>query len=142
MNRSLITETLRRPRAVWWAVLVAVCFALAPTLNHALAYAGVEGAESIEICTTQGPQILASDALLGTIQDFNPATNPVPKSNERHCPFCLHQADRNVPGPYLFPSVLKARSPQQEIPAKLAFFYTGKMPSWAPPRGPPTAVAL
>ena len=64
MTITLRTEQLRRPWAVWWTVLVAVLFALAPTLTHALAFAGVGSAERIEICTTQGPKTVAPDKAL------------------------------------------------------------------------------
>ena len=138
MTITLRTEQLRRPWAVWWSVLVAVLFALAPTLTHALAFVSVDGAERIEICTTQGPKTVAPDRAHAvdspTGQDSTPTQN--------HCPFCLHQADRYAPPPHLLPYLPTVQGGQQEMPDWQAFFYFDKTPLWAPPRGPPLTPSI
>jgi hypothetical protein len=137
MKRTLTTELLRRPLAVWWAVLVAVLFALAPTLTHALAFAVVAGAQRMDICTTQGPQALALDTAQAAESSDGQETAPTHASTQPHCPFCLHQADRCAPPPPLLPYLLTDQGGQQEIADRQAFFYFGKTSLWAPPRGPP-----
>ncbi len=136
MTRTLSTEQLRRPLAVWWAVLVAVLFALAPTLTHALAFAGVAGAQRIDICTTQGPQTIAPDSA----QAADSPAGQESASTQTHCPFCLHQADRCAPPPPALPYLLTDQGPQQEIAECQVFFYFDKTSLWAPPRGPPSAI--
>ena len=139
MTQHLLTEKLRRPWAVWWTVLVAVLFALAPTLTHALAYAGVGGgAERIEICTAQGPQTVAPDQAHAVDSPGGQDST----STQHHCPFCLHQADRHAPPPHQLPYLLTVQGGQQEMPDWQAFFYFDKTSLWAPPRGPPTAIAM
>jgi hypothetical protein len=138
MTRTLLSEQLRRPCAVWWTVLVAVFFALAPTLTHALAWGGVAGAQRMDICTTQGPQALASaQAHAVDSSDGQESTTRQP-----HCPFCLHQADRCAPPPHLLPYLLKVTDGQQEMPDWQAFFYFDTPALWAPPRGPPSATGI
>ena len=137
MTRTLSTEQLRRPLAVWWVVLVAVLFALTPTLTHALAHvlpdAGVAGAQRIDICTTQGPQSLAPDSA--------PTDGaPTHTSTQTHCPFCLHQADRCAPPPPVLPYLLMDQGGPREMRDWQAFFYFDKTSLWAPPRGPPSAI--
>ncbi|RFO95161.1 hypothetical protein DIC66_19825 [Rhodoferax lacus] len=135
MTRTLLSEKLRRPTAVWWTVLVAVLFALAPTLTHALAWTGLAGAQRLEICSTQGPQALASaQAYAVDSPDGQEST-----TQQTHCPSCLHQADRCAPAPHLLTCVLKVTDGQQEMPDWQAFFHLDPPALWAPPRGPPSA---
>lgn len=129
----MITEKLRRPCAVWWTVLVAVLFALAPTLTHALAFAGVGGAQRIEICTAQGSKTVAPD----NAHAVDSPTGPDSTSMQSHCPFCLHQADRCAPPPHQLSYLQGVQGGQQEIVDWQAFFYFDKISFWAPPRGPP-----
>jgi hypothetical protein len=136
MTPNLLTEKLRRPCALWWAVLVAVLFVLAPTMTHALAYAGVEGAERIDICTTQGPQSVAPDPAQAVDSPDGQDSTP----SQPHCPFCLHQADRCAPPPHLLPYLLTVQGGQHEMPDWQAFFYFDNRSLWAPPRGPPVAI--
>ena len=138
MHITLSTEQLRRPWAVWWAVLVAVLFALAPTLTHALAFAGVGRAEIIEICTTQGPKAVAPDK----VHEVVSSTGQDSTSMQSHCPFCLHQADRSAPPPHQMSYLQGVQGGQQEIAVWQAFFYLDKTPLWAPPRGPPVAFKI
>ena len=138
MTQNLLTDKLRRPWAVWWTVLVALLFVLAPTLTHAFAFAGVGGAARIEICTAQGPQTVAPDIAHAVDSPNGQDSTPM----QTHCPFCLHQADRYAPPPHLLPYLLTVQGGQQEIPAWQAFFYFDKSSLWAPPRGPPAAIAM
>jgi hypothetical protein len=135
-STTILTENLRRPRAVWWAVLVAVLFALVPTLTRALAFAGLDGAERIEICTTQGPKAVAAEST----HAVDSATGQDSTTTQTHCPFCLHQADRFAPPPHLLPSLFAVQDGQQEISGWQVFFYFDKNSLWAPPRGPPLVV--
>jgi hypothetical protein len=56
MTLTLHRTPLRRPWAVWLAVLVVVLGALAPTLTHALMLATGQVSQGVEICTSQGPR--------------------------------------------------------------------------------------
>jgi hypothetical protein len=138
MTFTLRTEKLRPPWAVWLTVLVAVLFALAPTLTHALDFSRSDGAKRIEICTSQGPQTIAPDKAHAV--DF--PTGQDSTSTHPHCPFCLHQADRCAPPPHLLPYLLKVQGGQQEMPDWQDFFYVDKTSLWAPPRGPPIAFEM
>ena len=85
--------TLRRPLAVWLALLMAVFAALAPTVSHAITLARGGDAPLVEICTSDGPRWVALNM---------PADSPdVPPwaGHPEHCPFCLHATDRVVPPP-------------------------------------------
>jgi hypothetical protein len=134
MTRTPLTQQLRRPRALCWVLLVAVLFAMAPTLGRVLAFAGVTGAQRMEICSTQGPQALVADSGKAA-----PGPAQEPAAAQSHCPFCLHQADRLLALPARVPEFLAVHSEQQEVPVRLAFFYARQTSLWAPPRGPPTA---
>jgi hypothetical protein len=139
MTTTLHTEKLRRPSAVWWTLLVAVLFALAPTLTHALEHVGRGGGsdlQRIEICTSQGLQTVAPDTAHAVESPTGPDSTPTPP----HCPFCLHQADRMAPPPHPLRSVLTVQGAAQAIAAWQAFFYCDNTPLWAPPRGPPMEI--
>lgn len=138
MTRTLPSEHLRRPAALWWTLLLAVLFVLAPTLGRALAFAGVAGAQRIEICTTQGPQALAPEQAQAAASQGGPESAPM----QAHCPFCLHQADRWAPPPPLLPTLLVFQDGPQQLPTWQAFFYSDTTSLWAPPRGPPARTAL
>ena len=138
MTRPLPTELLRRPMAVWWTVLVALLFALAPTLSQALAFSGLAGVQRTDICTSLGPQALAPVTAQAT--DSRAPQESAPGIPQLHCPFCLHPADRCAPPPPVLPYLLTVQGPQQEIADWQAFFYFGKTSLWAPPRGPPAAL--
>ena len=133
MTITLRTEQLCRPWAVWWTVLVAVLFALAPTLTHALAFASVSGAERIEICTTQGPKTIVPDKAHAVDSPNGQGSTPT----QNHCPFCLHQADRHAPPPSQLPYHLLAQGGQLEIADRQVYLYPDTPSLWAPPRGPP-----
>jgi hypothetical protein len=133
MTRALTTEKLRRPLAAWWTVLVAVLFAIAPTLTHALSFVRGDNVP-IEICTTQGSRTVAPD----TAHSADAPISQESAASVQHCPFCLHQADRMAPPPSPQPTLLKTDSSQQQVATGQAFSYSDNTPLWAPPRGPPT----
>ncbi len=137
MARALHPDHLRRPWAVWCAVLLAVLFAMAPTLTHALADTGT--GSSLEICTAQGTRTLAPD----NPYSADSSTGQESEAPFQHCPFCLHQADRLAPPLSPLPYLFAAQSGPQVIPAWQVFFFSDSSSLWAPARGPPaTAIAL
>ena len=136
MTTILRIEHLRRPCAVWWTVLVAVLFALGPTLTHALAFAGLGGADRIEICTSQGTKTVAPDTAHALESPTGPDSTPM----QNHCPFCLHQADRCAPPPHQLSYLQGVQGGQQEIADWQVFLYIDNTPLWAPPRGPPVGI--
>ena len=135
MTHAFTTEKLRRPLAVWWTVLVAVLFAIAPTLTHALSFLHGDNVP-IEICTAQGSKTVAPD----TAHSVDASTGQDSAVSIQHCPFCLHQADRLAPPPSPLPYHLRTQGGQQEIANSLVFLYVDTTPLWAPPRGPPTDI--
>lgn len=132
MTRTLRSEQLRRPWVVWWALLLALWFANAPTLSHALAFASADS--RWDICTAQGPRSLAPAA-----DSASPRTGPQDAAaNALHCPFCLHPSDHLAP-----PATPRAQSwavaeVAQPSEAAPVFFYDGRGLRWRTPRGPPT----
>jgi hypothetical protein len=136
MTRALATEKLRRPLAVWWTVLVAVLFSIAPTLTHAIALAHGDNI-GIEICTAQGSRSVAPD----TAHAVDSSTGQDSTASLQHCPFCLQQADRIAPPPNPRPDFFKAQGGQQQIADWQVFSYLDNTPLWAPPRGPPTEIS-
>jgi hypothetical protein len=135
MTRALATEKLRRPLAVWWTVLVAVLFAIAPTLTHAISFVHGDNVP-IEICTAQGSKTVEPDAA----HSVNSSTGQESAASIQHCPFCLHQADRIAPPPNTQPYLLGTQGGQQEIATWQVFLYADNTPLWSPPRGPPSEI--
>jgi hypothetical protein len=129
MARALHPDQLRRPWAVWLAVLLAVLFATAPTLSHALAFAS--GDSRYEICTAQGPRAVAPDSTNAGDSSNGQESSPT------HCPFCLHPTDRLAPPPHHFAYLLMVTGGQQEMAVWQAFFYADNTLFWTPARGPP-----
>jgi hypothetical protein len=124
----LLAPRLRRPWAVWLAVLVAACSALAPTLSHALAHANAP--LGFVICTSSNKLPLAADSPAG----------PQSAKSFDHCPFCLHSADRVAPPPHPLPYLFLGSGGQQEATARQAFFFIHTLDFAPPPRGPPLPV--
>ena len=119
---------LRRPFAVWLAVCIALFGALAPSVSHALAHAGLLG--GIKVCTSAGTQIIPVDS----------PTGPESALSLVHCPFCLHQADRIAPAPSLLPHLFSVQGGQQEVAVWQAFFFVTNFALTPPPRGPPGGI--
>jgi Protein of unknown function (DUF2946) len=132
------TEQLRRPWAVWWTLCVAIFFATAPTLSHAVSFARYGGSGGIEICTAQGPKTVAPDSDHSTDAS---STGQESASPVNHCPFCLHQADRLAPPPTAMRNPHGVQGGPQELPVWQALFYADNTAFWAPPRGPPSETA-
>jgi hypothetical protein len=135
MTRALATEKLRRPLAVWWTVLVAVLFTIAPTLSHAISFVRGDSVP-IEICTAQGAKTVAPD----TAHSEDASTGQDSAVSIQHCPFCLQQADRMAPPPSPQPYLLRTQGGQLEIANSLVLLYVDNTPLWAPPRGPPAEI--
>jgi hypothetical protein len=125
---------LRRPWAVWLAVLIAVFGAIAPTVSHALVLAAGHGPQGVEICTSQGPRWVAADT---TPSPDSPAPTQRSTVTVEHCPFCLQTTDRVAPPPHLLPYLFSVQGGQQEAPVWQAFFYVATHTFAPPPRGPP-----
>ena len=81
---------LRRPWALWLALLLAVVSALAPTLSHGLA-ADHGGAMALQdICASNAP-----DRLADASTPAQPASPPSPLAGGiSDCPLCLLAQDR------------------------------------------------
>ena len=133
MTTTLFTEKLRRPRAVWWTVLVALWFAAISLLNHLHILDADLGIVGIEICTNHGPETVAPDEVHATDSLSGQET----ASTHKHCPFCLHPSDRYVPLLNPNPPLFLVQGGCQAPVAWQAYFYFDKTPLWAPPRGPP-----
>jgi hypothetical protein len=134
MPAILRPKSLRRPWAVWLAVLIAVLGAIAPTVSYALMLAGGQSPLGIEICTTQGPQWMAADTL-SPADDSAPARESAATLNP--CPFCLHSTDRValINDPLTYPFLVQ--DGERESPVWQAFFYSAERIFAPPPRGPP-----
>lgn len=126
MTASRLHDRLRRPWAVWLALCVALVGALSVPMAHAVSRADTAGL--LEVCTSAGPQMLATD---GTGQPTESAPFLA------HCPFCLQPAGHAVAPPcqgsYRVALVGSATQPTtRQAPA---------LPDRAfpvpPPRGPP-----
>ena len=92
---------LRRPWALWLALLLAVVSALAPTLSHGLA-ADHGGAMALQdICASNAPDRLADASTPD--QPASPASPETPLAGGLNdCPLCLLAQDRLAglpPGP-------------------------------------------
>jgi hypothetical protein len=125
---------LHRPWVVWLAVLIAVLGAIAPTVTHALMLATGQSTQGVEICTTEGPRWLTTDAAASS-DDSNPASGSA--ATTAHCPFCLQTTDRvaliNEPLPY--PFLVQDR--QRKSTVWQVFLYATEHTVNPPPRGPP-----
>ena len=126
-----LTALLRRPRAVWLAVLVAVFAALAPTLSHALVLARGGPPPLLEVCTSIGMQ--------GTANAL-PADSPDGQESApslAHCPFCLLSTERAVPAPQVLAHLFAALGEHGEPTILQASFFLRHFALTPPPRGPP-----
>ena len=130
MSQKLHFALLRRPLALWLAVLISVFGALAPTLSHAFALAHSGMSPMVQICTSTGPHEVTS--AIATVSPDGQQLAPVLE----HCPFCLLTADQLGPpactGVHVFtPASALARSD------KPVLFFETFTSSSALPRGPP-----
>ena len=134
MTLTLHRTPLRRPWAVWLAVLVVLLGALAPTLTHALMLATGQVSQGVEICTSEGPRRVVADAAASADDSTSlPGSATAPA----HCPFCLQTTDRGtLPHDPLPISFLVQCGPWAPL-VRQAFFYATTHAFAPPPRGPP-----
>lgn len=134
MFLKLHTTLLRRPWAVWLAVLIAVFGALAPTVSHALARSQGGVVLWVEVCTDTGMRwVDGNTGLSSTDSPDGPESAP----SLVHCPFCLLLTDRVAPAPHALVHLF-AVSGEAEVPTirQVFLFFTHFAPT-PPPRGPP-----
>jgi Protein of unknown function (DUF2946) len=116
----------------WFAVAALLGLALLPTVSHALAWA--QGGRTVwaEICTAQGPRLVAiDDAAAG--QD-SPATSA---AHLEHCPFCAQASA--VAGPPPAPITVPVVPAERTGPPARFFAAPHTLFAWssAQPRAPP-----
>ena len=124
---------LRRPLAVWVAVLIAVFGALAPTLSQALVLAQGAMPDGVEVCTGTGMRWVATNAPTDSQSGQESAVNL------ERCPFCLLSTDHLGP-----PDVASVHLFMEESglarPDKPLLFLKTFIRFSALPRGPPRFV--
>ena len=134
MSPKPIFASLRRPRALWLAVLIAVFSALAPTLSHALVWSQGDTRPMVEVCTSSGMRWVAIKL---------PADSPDEKKSApalNHCPFCLLFGDRVVPPPNRLVDLFVASGDLGEPTLQQAFFFFTHFALTPPLRGPPASL--
>jgi hypothetical protein len=122
---------LRQPLAVWLALLIALFGAIAPTLSVAMGGTGSSVPAMVDICSSGGDHAATAENAADTTSD------PTTGLFVRHCPLCLHAADRVLPLPSaaiaFFGMLGEPVSPATE-PAFAFITPPARVP---PPRGPP-----
>ena len=133
MFLKLHTTLLRRPWAVWLAVLITLFGTLAPTMSHALAQPRDGNGAWTEVCTSTGTRWVATPNVLSIETPDGPESAP----SLVHCPFCLLLTDRVAPAPHALVHLF-AVSGEAEVPTirQVFLFFTHFAPT-PPPRGPP-----
>jgi hypothetical protein len=120
---------LRRPLAVWLALLVAVLGAIAPTLSHGLALKGA--VPLVEICTSLGPRWVALSDSPDSPDGQESALHI------EHCPFCLSATHSVAPPPHVSLHDFGV-SGEPAVPAlRQAFLFVAQAVLVPPPHGPP-----
>lgn len=134
MFLKLHFSLLRRPWAVWLAVLMALLGALAPTVSHAVTWSQGGAAPWVEVCTDTGMRWV--DSHTGQNSTDSP-DGPTTAPSGVHCPFCLLLTDRVAPAPQAWVHLFAVLG-EQEAPAirQVFLFFTPIAPT-PPPRGPP-----
>lgn len=127
MANTLHRTLLRRPWAVWLAVLIAVFSALAPTVSHALALTYRAAPMEASYCSSMG----MVEAVPDSTGEQGSAAAMV------HCPFCLHATDRLAPLPPSFHFPLRVQDGQQLVTTWTSTLYSARTYRKAEPRGPP-----
>jgi len=125
MALTSLQRQVRRPWAMYLALLLAVLGAIAPTVSHALAHE--RGQVGIEICTSTGTKFVPADSSQEqeSVAVFD------------HCPFCLLQTDRVAPPLHHQPYLFLVQGGTQAPAVLQAFFFVSNTPLAPPPRGPP-----
>ena len=134
-RNALLTDALSSPFAVWWVVLVAVFFAIAPGLLHSHQFSDTHAGVTFEICSAQKVTLASPDAAPA---ETDSATKQESASLLQHCPFCLHSEVRLAPPPSLLPFPLLAASGLQVPTDWRAPFFKKLHALWLESRGPPT----
>lgn len=123
--------SLRRPRALWLAVLIVMFGALAPTLSHALVWSQGGGAPMVEVCTSDGMRWVADSSST----DSPDGQESAPTLN--HCPFCLLCTDRVAPASHALVHLFAVTGAPEAPTIRQAFFFLTHFALTPPPRGPP-----
>lgn len=129
MNDNSRLAPLRRPLAVWLALLIALLGAIAPTLSHGLARAGE--VPLVEICTSLGPRWVA----LADAPDSPDGQESA--LHIEHCPFCLHAADPVFPPPSAAVQGFGIVGEPVGLRVAQTFLFSSITALIPPPRGPP-----
>jgi hypothetical protein len=129
MNFDSHLAPLRRPLAVWLALLIALLGAIAPTLSYSMARAG--NVPLVEICTSLGPRWVALTVLPGSPGGQESALHI------EHCPFCLLHNDQVAPPPQVSLRDFGGSGEFRVPVVRQAFFYARQLTSVPPARGPP-----
>lgn len=131
MSPTSHLASLRRPLALWLAVLIAVFGALAPPLSHAVALTRGGTAPMVEVCTSSGMREVAAPVPTDSPDGQESAPAPV------HCPFCLLAADRAAPAPHPWVHLFAVIGDAEAPTIRQAFFFFTPLAFAPPPRGPP-----
>jgi hypothetical protein len=131
MSAMPILAALRRPLALWLAVLIALFGAVAPTVSHAIALQRGDGAGWTEVCTLSGPRWIA----LHISTDSPDGQESAPAAE--HCPFCLLFTYRVLPAPHSLVHLFFVSGEPQAPTVRQAFFFFTHFALAPPPRGPP-----
>jgi hypothetical protein len=120
---------------VWWVVLVAVFFSIAPGLLHSHRFSDTHAGDTFEICSGQNLSNATpdSDAIAK-----DSATKQESASLLQHCPFCLHSEVRLAPPPSPLPFPLLVAGGPQAVTDWHTPFFKKFHALWLESRGPPT----
>lgn len=134
MNFHLSFSRLRRPLAVWLALLITLLGAIAPTLSHSLARTG--DVALVEICTSLGPRWVALTDAPDSPDGQGSALHI------EHCPFCLSATHSTAPPPHVSLHDFGVLG-EPVVPALgQAFLFVTHVAPSPPPRGPPWDFAI
>jgi hypothetical protein len=134
MNHATHFALLRRPLAVWLALLIAVLGAIAPTLSHGLVRTG--DVPLVEICTSLGPRWVA-------LTDAPDSPDGQESALQiEHCPFCLHASDSVAPPPNVRLHDFSVLGEPVVPTLGQAFLFIAQTALVPPPRGPPWRIAI
>ncbi|MBK9573149.1 MAG: DUF2946 domain-containing protein [Rhodoferax sp.] len=128
-------ESLRRPWAVWLAVLLVLFGAFAPTLSHGIGLAQAAGQWPADICVSPASMAVADNTLADSPDGRESAVS------SPHCPFCLLSTHGFGP-----PATASAHPFASESgldrPVESALFFESRVAWLALPRGPPAINCL
>jgi hypothetical protein len=127
-------DPLRGPWVVWLAVLIAVLSAVAPTVTHALISAAVQSPQGAEICTSDGPRWVATEAAQSS-DEANLASGSFASS--AHCQFCLQSTDSVALINDLLPYPFMGQYRHRKSTVWQVFLYVKAHSVNPPSRGPP-----